>query len=273
MIHQLKEDEYKRVRLLYRDLGFNLVIDSAIDGNTPAWVFVDRKDKPQTAAMWNRQDALLLAGHDANDKFNAALGEQLAQRIIPDAQQRYIPAMALYCDSDAWESRLPMILRGMCAEKATRRVYAFAGSRAGWQEQIPENSEIRRIDETLLESSDLDNIEQVAGWVRSFWRSNHAFVSTGFGYCLVEKESIASWCLSVYVSGTHYELGIATVPEYQRRGLATVTASVCVDHCERNGLTPHWHCWNDNLGSIAVAEKIGFVKPTTYFAHRFNLEQ
>jgi len=69
MIHQLKENEYKSVRSLYRNLRFNLVVDSALDGTTPAWVFVDHKDKPQTAAMWNKQDALLLAGYAGNDEL------------------------------------------------------------------------------------------------------------------------------------------------------------------------------------------------------------
>ena len=75
----------------------------------------------------------------------------------------------------------------------------------------------------------------------------------------------------MYVSGTDYELGVATVPQHRRGGLATLAASACVDHCDENGLTPHWHCWNDNLGSIAVAEKIGFEKPTIYYAYKFDL--
>ena len=271
MIHQLKENEYKSVRSLYRNLRFNLVVDSAIDGTTPAWVFVDHKDKPQTAAMWNKQDALLLAGYDGNQAFNLALGDQLFQRIIPDAQRRYIPEISLYCDSDAWESRLGTILRGRCAEKASRRYYVFADLKADWREQVPLDSEIRRIDETLLESDRLGNIEQVVGWVRSFWRSDQDFVRTGFGYCLIKKETVLSWCLSVYVSGMDYELGIATVPEHRGQGLATLTAAACVDYCDQNGLMPHWHCWNDNLASIAVAEKVGFEKPTTYYAYRFSL--
>lgn len=271
MIYQLKEDEYESVRLLYRNLRSNLVVDSIIDGTTPAWVFVDHKGKPQTAAMWNKQDALLLAGYDGNEKFNVALGDQLVQRIIPDAQRRYIPEISLYYDADAWESRLGMILKGRSAVKASRRYYVFTGLKIDWREQIPLDCEIRRIDETLLGSDELGNIDQVVGWVQSFWRSNQDFVDTGFGCCLVREETIVSWCLSVYVSGMDYELGIATVPENRTQGFATLTALACVEYCNENGLTPHWHCWNDNLGSIAVAEKLGFEKPTTYYAYKFNL--
>jgi RimJ/RimL family protein N-acetyltransferase len=271
MIHQLKEDEYRNVRSLYSKLRFNLVVDSIVDGNTPAWVFVDHKKMPRTAALWNKQDALLLAGDVENEEFNLAFGEQLIQKIIPDARQRYIPEISFYCDSNVWESRLGSLLKVRSAEKVSRRYYVFAGLRTDWRKQIPFGAEIRRIDEALLGNDGLGNIEQVVGWVRSFWHSNQDFIRTGFGYCLLKEEVVASWCLSVYVSGMDYELCVATVPEYRRQGLATLTASACVGYCEENGLRPHWHCWNDNVGSIAVAEKIGFEKPTTYYVYRVNL--
>lgn len=271
MIYQLKEDEYESVRFLYRDLRPNLVVDSIIDGTTPAWVFADHNSKPQTAAMWNKQDALLLAGYDGNEKFNVALGDQLIQRIIPDAQRRYIPEITLYYDSGGWENMEGMILKGRSAEKASRSYFEFTGLKADWREQIPLDCAIRRIDETLFGSDELGNIDQVVGWVQSYWRSNQDFVNTGFGYSLVREQKIVSWCLSVYMSGMDYELGIATVPENRRQGFATLTALACVEFCEENGLIPHWHCWNNNLGSIAVAEKIGFENPTPYFAYRLSL--
>jgi hypothetical protein len=83
MIQQLREDQYKSVRSLYRDLKFNLVVDSILDGNTPAWVFVDRAANPRTAMIWNRQDALFLAGDEGNQVFNRAIGDQLVAESSP----------------------------------------------------------------------------------------------------------------------------------------------------------------------------------------------
>jgi RimJ/RimL family protein N-acetyltransferase len=45
----------------------------------------------------------------------------------------------------------------------------------------------------------------------------------------------------------------------------------CIGYCEENGLTPHWHCWDENDGSIAVAESIGFGKAKKYDVYRFDL--
>jgi RimJ/RimL family protein N-acetyltransferase len=43
-----------------------------------------------------------------------------------------------------------------------------------------------------------------------------------------------------------------------------------VEHCVEHGLTPHWHCWEDNAPSMRVAEKVGFVRPERYAVYRFE---
>ena len=271
MTHPLEVEEYKTLRPLYQNLRFNLVVDSIIDGTTPAWVFVDQKPEPRSSLMWNKMDALLLAGYADNDAFNRSLGETLIQKIIPDARKRYIPEMSFYCDTNGWEAKLGTILKGRSVHKASRRFYQYDRLKFDWRRQIPFGYEIRRIDESLLESKAFENVDQVVGWVRSFWRSNQDFVKKGVGYCLIKEKTIASWCLSVYVSEANYEFGVATVPEYRRLGLATLVASACVEYCEETELTPHWHCWNDNKGSVAIAERIGFERPKTYHAYKFEL--
>jgi len=272
MIHPLEAEEYKILRSMYHNLRFNLVVDSIIDGTTPAWVFVDQKPKPISALMWNKMDALLLAGYAENEAFNRSLGELLIQKVIPDAKSRYVPEMSLYCDSDAWESRLGLILERRRFQKASRRFYQYDQLKLDWRGQIPAGYEVKPINESLLESNEFGNMDQVMGWVRSFWRSHQDFAKKGIGYCLIKEKTIVSWCLSVYVSGTNFEFGVATMPEYLRQGLATFVAAACVEHCDENEFTPHWHCWNDNLGSIAVAERIGFEEPKTYYAYKFQLE-
>lgn len=271
MIYKLAQDEYERVRAVFEGLRYNLVIDSVIDGNTPAWVVVDDVSCPKTALMWNRQDALLLAGHDGDDAFNHAVDELITARVIPDARRRYIPQLSLHYFPQTWEGKVDVILRDKRPEKAQRRCYALDRLKVDWRAQIRPGYEMRRIDEELLASDYLGNVEQVVGWVRSFWRSNHDFEKTGFGFCLVHGATIVSWCLSVYVSGKNYELGLATAPAYRRRGCATLTAAACVEHCTANNLTPHWHCWDDNLPSIAVAEKVGFKKRMDYEVYRLEL--
>lgn len=272
MIHQIEAEEYKIVRPMYQNLRFNLVVDSVIDGTTPAWVFVDQKTQPTAALMWNKMDALLLAGYAGNEAFTQSLGELLIQKVIPDARKRYIPEISFYCDSDAWESRLGLILLGKRVQKTPRRFYQYDQLKLDWREQIPSGYAVEPINETMLERSELDNIDHVIGWIHSFWHSNQDFLKRGIGYCVIKEKTIVSWCLSVYVSGINFEFGVATVPEYRSQGLATLAAAVCVEHCEENKFIPYWHCWNNHKGSIIVAERVGFEKPQIYYTYKFQLE-
>jgi RimJ/RimL family protein N-acetyltransferase len=268
---RLSENEYERLRPIFGGLRYNLVVDSVIEGNTPAWVIVDTVERPQTALMWNRQDALLLAGYPQKTKVKAALGVQIAEYIIPDAQRRCIPQLSLHYSPSAWEGQIGTILQGRRFERAYRRFYRWGSLKVAWRQRVPSGYELRRIDRELLADAGLTNVEQVVGWVRSFWRSEREFVEKGFGYCLLGEGEVMSWCLSVYRSGRAFELGLATVPTSRNRGFATLTAAACVAHCVERGYTPHWHCWEDNLASIAVADKVGFEQPERYSVYRFGV--
>lgn len=272
MIYQLKEGERGCIRPLFERLRYNLVIDSVIDGNTPAWVYADDPHQPRTAWMWNCQDAILLAGYSGNDRVNEALGDLFARNVIPDAVRRHIPDLSLHNSPQSWQGKTDPVLRGARPVKTERRFYTFRQPVVDWRAQLPPGYRMERLDEALLADASLQHIRPVVGWVRSFWHSIPDFVGKGFGFCLLRSNVVVSWCLSVYASGEHYELGLATVPDFQNRGFATLVAAACVELCDTHRWTPHWHCWQDNLPSIAVAEKIGFGHPTTYEVLRFPVD-
>lgn len=269
MIVQLSTEQYERVRPVFADLRYNLVIDSALDGNTPVWLYADDLQHPQTAWMWNRQDAMLLAGRSDNDAFNQALGQLITQQVIPDATARWIPQLALHYAPPAWERQQDVILADKAAVKAGRRFYTLERLQVDWRDGMPPGYEMVRVDESFLKHSHFHNLPQVLGWVRSFWPSVRHFTRTGFGFCVLHGDTIVSWCLSVYASGNNFELGVATAAEHRNQGFATRAAAACVELCVEKGLIPHWHCWDDNAPSIAVAEKLGFARPVGYQVYRF----
>lgn len=271
MLTRLNQNQYAIVRPIYEMLSYNLVIASVIDGNTPGWVYVDDPDHPNTALIWNRQDALLLAGSAADTSVNAALRDLIATQIVPDAAGRGIPELSLHYSPEAWEEQLEDSLADLRLEKITRRFYRFGELPANWRECMPPGWKLIRIDEDLLDAPEVTNSWHVTGWVRSFWHTDRDFLENGFGYSLMKASEIASWCLTVYTSGNNYELGLATMPEYRRKGFATLTALACVAHCLENGYTPHWHCEEANIGSVKAAERAGFIQPTTYSIYQFDI--
>jgi RimJ/RimL family protein N-acetyltransferase len=270
-MHQIEPPQYQKVRGLFTPLRYNLVVDSVLDGNTPAWVFADDGASPRVSLMWDRQDAMLLAGSSYDPEPGPDLAALLGERIIPDARARGIPALSLHFAPDEWVQPLATTLAPWHATTARRRFYHCPPSKViGWQPRVPAGCSVRRIDAELL-CGNRENADQVAGWVRSFWHSDEDFLRLGFGYCLLVGDVVASWCLTVFASGQEREMGVATVQSYRRRGLAAIVASATLEHCLSTGYTPHWHCWEDNLPSRALAERIGFTDPVTYSVYHFAI--
>ena len=176
MIYELKEGERGCIRPLFERLRYNLVIDSVIDGNTPAWVYADDPDEPGTAWMWNRQDAILLAGYGDDDRVNEALGALFAGKVIPDAVRRHIPDLSLHYSPQSWQGKTDLVLRGAHPVKTARRYYTFRQPAVDWRAQLPPSYRMERLDEAFLGNAGLQHIRPVVGWVRSFWHSIPDFV-------------------------------------------------------------------------------------------------
>lgn len=271
MLSRIPPAHYPHLRSLFDSLRYNTVIDSVIDGNTPGRVVADDAERPTVAWLWNRQDAMLVAGLPDNAAFNVALRTLLDDEVMPDARSRGLPYLSLHYPHRRWEKAIEVqLLRGLGAAKAQRRTYRRGQLRGDWQRHMPPGWQMRRLDEALLSSS-LTHADQMAGWIRSFWASDADFAARGLGFCLASDTAIASWCVSVFVSGDDYEIGVATAAEYQRHGFATLAATAFVEFCIKNRWTPHWHCWEDNKPSQRVAEKVGFESPMLYTVYRFAL--
>jgi RimJ/RimL family protein N-acetyltransferase len=124
---------------------------------------------------------------------------------------------------------------------------------------------MRPIDEALLASEDLKNLDQIAKEVASEDRSVETFLDRRFGFCLARDDEIVAWCLSEYNTGDRCEVGIMTDEDYRKRGFATLTGSALIEHALSTGVSGiGWHCWASNEGSIATALKVGFDKAKEY---------
>ncbi len=272
-LEQLSPKDYPAVQTLFTPLNFNLVIRSVMEGHTPAWVFAT--PQRNAALIWDRQDAVLIAGQ-ADEESSAGLREVILQHILPDAQSRYIPELALFY-TPAWAEHLPRLLAKQNPQLTGRISFRLPTHFAPGELYPPQGFTLQRIDDSLL-ASHLVNLDQVRGWIDSFWFSEADFLHTGFGYCALTGNTIAAWCLTVFAGGNSgalgasRELGLATIPEFRNRGLATLVASACLQHGLAHQMALHWHCWADNLPSIAVAKKIGFTVERAYQVYKIAIE-
>jgi RimJ/RimL family protein N-acetyltransferase len=267
---RLEPAQYPLVLPLLADLDFNLVIRSVVEGNTPAWVYVDDPQQPRSVLLWDRQDALFLAGESQDEQLQAALREVLMHSVLPNAHARWIPALEVCCTPPAWQEVLPLLLPGLRGSVIRRLDFAFQGLPEDWQLRVPARAAVRRIDSYLLQSA-YPNLSYVRGWIDSFWHTPEDFLQRGFGFCALKGDTIAAWCLTVFAAGNEREVGLETIADYRKQGLAALVAAATIDAIVKNGLVPRWQCHAGNLPSVAVAASVGFVPAREYDAYQFEI--
>lgn len=269
---ELSAGNFQRVRPLFNPLGFNLAVDSVLAGNTPGQVFADDPVEPHLGLLWNRQDALFLAVHPGMEidiSLVQRLEEVFRRTIIPDARQRYIPHLSLQWFPIEWQNMLQDVLMVWRPEKAYRRLYLYKQIGVDFRHGLLPGYTVERINQRTLQS-DLLNRDQVLGWIESFWASPDIFLERGFGYCVTTNDAITSWCLSVFNYQNRFELGVATAEQFRQLGLASLAVASCLEYCLLNDLIPEWHCWENNIPSIKLAEKVGFEQRLSYPAYQLQ---
>lgn len=272
MLHELKPDQFKKVLPIFKEQSYHVAIESIVRGNTLGRVFVDELENPGAALVWNTLDTLILEGNTLDSGLQQALNQLIWEELLPDAQSRYVPCFSLYAASDV-ELNIQSILEGMPFMEIGRRVYVFDRLEYRWQDEISAHLSMVRITQELLQDEKLENYGQMRGWVESFWPSHTEFMNKGIGYCVIDRNTIAGWCLSVYVAGDRYELGLATIESYRNQGVAKMTASACIQYCLENQLTPVWQCNADNIPSNLVAEKVGFKNDRDYSGYLIDFQK
>lgn len=104
-----------------------------------------------------------------------------------------------------------------------------------------------------------------ADWCRdlvSQYPTYESFSRLALGYVAVSEGEILSGaaCYCTYSRGI--EIEIDTHPDHRRKGLAYACGAALILECLNRGLYPSWDA--ANLGSVALAEKLGY-----HFSHEY----
>jgi len=269
MIHELNKRVYERVRPLFEELKWNLITSAVIEGTSPGRVYADRVKDPRTAFMCT-VEGYYLAGYDNNEEFNTSLNKLIFERLfVGDTVRRDETDVAMGFHPDSWKERMPIIFQGRIPLITARRHYVCTELKVDhWNDHVPRGFQVQRIDEKLLRTPQLKIPEHVTGWMKTNWSSISDFMKKGFGFCTLHDKRIVSWSLADCVSGNACEIGIHTHEDYRRQGLATLTAAATVDHALSSGFREvGWHCDEYNIGSIGVAERVGFELERKYIQY------
>jgi len=251
MFAQLPLGEARRAETLFKDMLHNLAVASILFGDTASTVMVDDVDHPRAAVTWSGS-RIYVAGDTGSDVFRCLI-ETIVWRVNAKGADICIVYLAPGANIDGFEEP-----EGFQAVHRTRNYYEVDAAKHCWIAVPPQGYTLHMVDRGLL-SMGLKNTDRVIDEMRSERTTVEEFMEKSFGLCAVAGREIACWCMSEYNTGDRFEIGIETVAEYRRRGLALHTAKAAIGH----GLTlghrfVGWHCWADNAGSNGLARALGF---------------
>ncbi|HNO93141.1 MAG TPA: GNAT family N-acetyltransferase [Anaerolineales bacterium] len=255
---------YELIRPLLLNMDIHLIGRSILAKQTPAQIFVDNHEHPK-ALFAQAGHRYILAGDSERDSFNLGIQKLFTNVIFPREIAAGHEGFALYYDSSTWEKRIDTLLSGKKTIHADREYYVCKKLKHKWQDFLPEGFEIKMVDAALLAESNLKHLETLKEEMTSERPSVEDFLAKSFGVCAIYQGELAGWCLSEYNANGRCEIGIETISDYRKRGLATALTLAFLEHAFSHGITEiGWHCFKRNEASAKTALKAGFEKVCDY---------
>ena len=247
---ELDSSDYQTVLPLVRKSqipGYSSYAFSVLEGRQKGRVFVDNRGQPRSALIINLAAPSLACGAADKGDLSGFLQEVLAR--LPEGQ-----VLTFWTTSEEWHtalSALPAFLRH-------RTVFAYPSSTPKTAEEhaLPNGFRLEQIDEVLAQRLQ-DGLDP---WGIGVWEGPLGFVRGSVGYCVVQDDKIVSACTAAFIGDGAAEVSIVTDERFRRQGLAATGCRALIRHCLAHNLRPNWSCNSNNLASVALAEKLGFVR-------------
>jgi RimJ/RimL family protein N-acetyltransferase len=237
-----------------------LAIASILDGNTAAHLWtISSPGNERIALLWDKGNNVFYLGGPPTAETETLLNKLLQTEIRPRALREGTPYFKVRPFTAASTATLPRLFGEVALHPVRSRFYRYERATVNSIPPTIENLHFRLIDRSFLEEEGLNNLDEIRGEIMWMWASLDRFNAHGFGIAALNANMAVCWCTAEYVSRSQCGIGIATIPDFQRHGIATAAAARFVEESLRRGLIPHWECNDQNLPSVRVAEKVGFT--------------
>ena len=233
------------------------LVTAFFDGCAAARLFVDDHVSPRSA-MIVCNSRVLWAGDTCETVFAAEMARVFSDELIPAHRGRGNDAYLVCVSGGARNTPLQLLFPMYHLHQGTRQYFEIVDFAPNAELPLPDGFSIQSITREFL-SSGMNGLEAVREEMCSERASVDDFLARSFGLCPVYENEIVGWCMSEYNVGRRCEIGIATAPKHQRKGIATLVTERFLAAAHRRGYTRvGWDCWSRNEASAATARKAGF---------------
>lgn len=250
---KLNINEFKKITHLVKSQN-ELSVISVINGVMPGEIYVNNINNP-TAALIKTSECNLITGSTNDEAFNSEVPSRL------DFWDQLTP------DSYEWIDKIPTIHKNPFVKKYKRRHYVLSIDKfVECDDTMREGYVLEKVDVSLLREKIFENSEKLLEWIEN-WGDDEKFKKYGTGYLIRNDKVIVSWSLSDCSFDKKIAIGIHTDERYRNNGFGKIVVSFTIKDCFSKGYEKiDWLCVDSNKGSIAIAEKLGFICKNDYYS-------
>ena len=263
MMEEISECRIKEYVKYFPGPQLSMVLASVVEGNTEAQLWHrSQPDNNVVCLLWDKgNNVFYLTGQLVLPETIKDLASLIHTYVNEKAIKERLSYFKVKTLSSSLENSITDIFQNIPLHKTNKLFYTF---RAKKIEAIPnprvEGVQYHLVDADFLEEGRFENNHYVKSEIEWMWPSLERFLEKGFGTVAVIDARIICWCTAEYVSKSKCGIGIEVIDEFQNKGIATATAAHFLEHCLNRNIVAHWECDKDNMGSVRVAEKVGFQK-------------
>ena len=134
-------------------------------------------------------------------------------------------------------------------------------------QKLPEGYELREIDGEIYDMCLRDPVTR--DFISSF-ETKERYLKDGRGMVIIKNGEIVSGASSYSRYREGIEIEVDTIESERRKNLAIIVCSALILRCLNEGLYPSWDA--QNMGSVHLAEKLGYEFDHTYVAYEVARE-
>lgn len=252
---RLNTDNYKKILPMIKNIKHNKVlISSVIEGSSKGAIFADNADSPKN--IFIDFDFCFLISDEENTSFFDEVFEYIFDTIIPRSTDKEIMLFIPTDNCDYIKDKL----KDKGAIEIKRKMFKLS------------RDKFKEAEKSILKELPLYNVTKID---TTFAQKHDVFreiidTDKKFGFCIMDKESILSYCLSVAVGNSQAEIDIYTDEAHRNKGLALISAAAFINHCLENDIEPIWSCWENREASKNLANKLGFEEDEDITAVLFS---
>ena len=255
-MHSLSPNHYHQAAAVLKAISHHSVLRTILAGTTPGKVYVNNPAEP-TIAFAQFKHRAFIAGNPS-DLNKEDFRNFIFHEVIENCRQSDVPLFRLTADDPSWMKILSDVL---IDEQPIFAGYQCLSKNLTDERQevnIPTGFSIQQISKELI-NDDFQGRDDLLEEMCSERESVDAFLDQSFGIVAFNDGDLAGWCLSEYNHEDRCEVGIATMPRFQKQGLAKAMTHAFLNLAkEKEVSTVLWHCFKSNEASRRTALSAGF---------------